>query len=242
VSRIRRLLSVLVVAAVLPIVGCFNPFRPQELTGGVSTPPPTPDTPSNTLRLLEWCYNNRAIAEYRELFTSDYRFQFGALDPYGNAYQDQNPWTREDELASATKLFQGSTDKQAAASITLALDPNFRVQRDPRPGKDPRWHKTIRTNVQLTILDVDQVRTDVSGTSLFFLVRGDSALIPLELVDRGFGPDSTRWYIDRWEDESVISPAIMAPDGATDRSARRAAPDGAQPHWVTWGYVKILWR
>jgi hypothetical protein len=31
-------------------------------------------------------------------------------------------------------------------------------------------------------------------------VRGDSARIPQVLRDRGYGPDSTRWWIDRWED------------------------------------------
>ena len=231
----------MLVAGALLLGGCYNPFRPDELTTGVvSTPPPTPDTPSNTLRLLEWCYNNRAIAEYRELFTDDYRFQFGALDPYGNAYRE-TPWTREDELASATNLFQGSSAKQAAASITLTLDKNFRVQSDPRPGKNPRWHKTILTSQVLSILEADQIRRDVTGSSLFFLVRGDSALIPEELKSRGFGPDTTRWYIDRWEDQSPVAPG----EGVASRNGdRRARPAGTaiEMEWATWGEIKLRWR
>ena len=243
VSGRRRVAAFALLAAILLASGCYNPFDPAELTGGISTPPPTPDTPSNTLRLLEWCYNNRAIAEYRELFTDDYRFQFGALDPYGNAYRN-DPWTREDELISAAKLFQGASDKQAAASITLTLDRNFQVRNDPRPGKNIRWHRTIRTSHILSILDATQSRTDVTGFSLFFLVRGDSALIPQELIDRGFGPDSTRWYIDRWEDESAQTPgSSLAPTGP---STFRLGAGPVAPAQVmaqrTWGFIKVFWR
>ena len=229
----------LLAATVVAMAGCFNPFNPDELTSGIrSTQPPTPDTPSNTLRLLEWCYNNRAIAEYRELFTDDFRFQFGARDPFGNAYRD-NPWTREDELASATKLFQGSSDKQAAISITLTLDKNITVQADQRPGKNPRWHKTILTSQVLTILEADQIRRDVTGSSLFFLVRGDSAVIPQELQDRGFGPDTTRWYIDRWEDLSTVEAGGVMSGQVGDRRAR---PAGTAVYWATWGEIKLRWR
>ena len=230
----------LLIAGALFLAACYNPFRPDELTiGVVSTPPPTPDTPSNTLKLLEWCYNNRAIAEYRELFTDDFRFQFGALDPFGNAYRE-NPWTREDELASATKLFQGSSDKAAATGITLSLDKNFRVRSDPRPGKNSTWHKTILTSQGLTILEADAGRRDVTGSSLFFLVRGDSALIPQELKDRGFGPDPARWYIDRWEDQSPVTPGDVITTGPA--SDYRARPAGVAFNWVTWGYIKASWR
>ena len=226
----------LLVASALTVAGCFNPFRPDELSGGISKPPPRPDTPGNTLRLLEWAYNKRAIAEYSELFTADFRFVFGALDPLGNAYQDQTPWGREDELASAIKLFENS------ASISLALDPSFTLRRDPRPGKDPGWHKAIRTTQQLTVVDMDGVRRDVGGTSLFFLVRGDSALIPQELKDKGFGPDPGRWYIDRWEDESPVEPGGITAGGAADLRARLAGSSRTMPDWVTWGYIKARWR
>lgn len=240
-ARHRGIAALGLLAMMLVAVGCYNPFDPPELTGGISTPPPVPDTPSNALRLLEWCYNNRALAEYRELFTADYRFQFGALDKYGDAYKE-TPWTREDELTSATKLFQGSTDKQAAASITLNLDPNFSVRNDPRPGTNDRWHRSIRTSHLLRIIDANQVQTDVTGFSLFFVVRGDSALIPQELVDRGFGPDSTRWYIDRWEDESAITPgSSLSPTGPSVASTR-PAESLLWRSWRSWGFVKASWR
>ena len=230
--------TIALIATAALAAGCYNPFHPPELSGGISTPPPEPDTPSNLLRLLEWCYNNRALAEYRELFTDDYRFQFGVLDPYGNAYRD-SPWTREDEIGSAIKLFQGTSEKQAAANITLALDRNFRVRSDPRPGKNSRWHRSIRTSHLLRVVDADQVPTDVTGFSLFFVVRGDSALLPQELIDKGFGPDSTRWYIDRWEDESAVTPSGALGPAGPDVAGLHPAQTLARR---TWGFVKVFWR
>jgi hypothetical protein len=44
---------------------------------------------------------------------------------------------------------------------------------------------------------------EVTGNALFFLTRGDSAQIPPELIARGLRPDSTRWWMDRMEDETL---------------------------------------
>ncbi len=235
----------LLAASAALFAGCFNPFDPRVLGSGISTPPPAPDSPGNALRLLEWAYNNRAISEYRELFTDDYRFQFSLLDPYGNPYRD-NPWTREDEIISATHLFQGGhATEPAASSITLTLDRNFRIANDPRPGKNGKWHKSIRTSVTLTILDPDK-QTVVTGFANFFLVRGDSAAIPQELRDKGFGPDSTRWYIERWEDDTATNapggtPARARADG-TLSPASQAAPSFHQRLQVSWGGLKAIYR
>jgi hypothetical protein len=237
----RTLLRTLTLVLPLALAGCFNPFDPRELGSGISSPPPVPDSPANVLRLLEWAYNHRAISEYREIFTDDYRFAFSALDPQGNAYRDK-PWTREDELASATHLFQGGhATEPPASSISLTLDRNFFIQNDLRPNKNNRMHKRIRTNVTLTIVtSTDQ--TQVTGAAIFYVTRGDSAAIPQELIDRGFRPDSTRWYIERWEDDTVtntgggsVAAAIKAPRAAT------AAPALAERR-LSWGGLKNLYR
>ena len=60
------------------------------------------------------------------------------------------------------------------------------------------------------------------------MVRGDSAAIPAEL---GFGPDSTRWYIERWEDETLSSGSRTLPV---------AAPQPARN--TTWGMILTLYR
>jgi hypothetical protein len=54
--------------------------------------------------------------------------------------------------------------------------------------------------VTLTIR-TDEQDFQVLGSARFFLVRGDSVAIPPELNTR-FGQDSTRWWIERWEDET----------------------------------------
>ena len=260
------------VTVAMMLAGCFNPFSPKVLGTGITLPPPAPNSPANTLRLLEWCYDNLEPSLYRELFTDDYRFAFSLLDPYGNAYRDI-PWTREDELISTTKLFLGGDASQpAASSVTLNFDRNFNVRNDPRPGKRSKWHKSVRTSVAFTLV-AEGSQTNVTGFVNFFLVRGDSALIPKELTDRGFAPDSSRWYIERWEDETAqpgttaggLRPAPpqsfattampRVAGGAAVRSARApgAGPgsfmrlvdhQGAStlPPQLSWGALKAIYR
>src|SRR5262245_5322303 len=229
------------ILAVVILCGCFNPFDPDVRGIGVTEPSPVPDSPANVLRLLEWCYKNRAIFEYRELFDNEYRFVFGVRDPDGNAYRD-NPCTREDEVESTTHLFQGGDANQpAASSITIFLDKSFSVGDDPqRPG---RWHKLIRTSVQLRIV-TDQQR-EVSGFANFFLVRGDSAVIPEELQQRGFKRDSTRWYILRHEDDTFQDQGAAAAAGASPVQAVHGARPAKATGWpfqVSWGALKHSYR
>ncbi len=255
----RRVIALMVVAATaLLLAGCFDPFSPRVLGRGLSTPPPTPNSPSGLLRLFEWAYNNRDYSEYRTVFTDDYRFVFSALDTAGNRYRDQ-PFTRADELESAKALFD------AASTISLQLDKSFTIFPDPRAGKNPTYHKNIRTQVLLNITTLDGNQTNVQGKANFFVVRGDSAAIPSDL---GFAPDSNRWYIERWEDETLagsllssslarLSPGgtLVLPPGPGIRSAgalpaSRAAmrPSGAERgsakawEWLSWGQVKVLYH
>jgi hypothetical protein len=121
-----------------------------------------------------------------------------------------------------------------ASSISLNLDKNFLVFPDPRcVTTDPRgrWHENIRTQVVLNIRTSDGNAIDISGASTFYFVRGDSALIPEDLRLRGFVADSTRWYINRWDDET-------AQGGPTPLSSRlgKALPVSS----FTWGGVKVM--
>jgi hypothetical protein len=235
----------LFLVSLLVVVGlsaCFNPFNPKVSGTGVTEPAPIPNSPTNLLRLLEWCYMNRAIFEYRELFDNDYRFVFGTLDPDGNAYR-ANPWTREDEVESTTHLFQGGGANQPAAnSIVILLDRNFRVGDDPNhPG---RGHKLIRTSVTIRIV-ADETQREVQGYANFFLVRGDSAVIPAELLERGFEPDSNRWYILRHEDDTLPPDQAIASAPMSHAAAVPATPAAAtvREYLVgSWGSVKYAYR
>ena len=258
-AHIRLVAALALLALPVGVAGCFNPFSPRLAPVlGHSTPAPVPNSPSNLLRLFEWCYNNRAITEYRELFTDDYRFVFDPVDSTGKEYSG-TPWTREDELISTTHLFVGgSADLEPATRITMRLDQNFFVSSDPNYLKwDPqgRWHKNIRTQIQFNYSTESGDLEEVSGAASFYLVRGDSALIPQELRLLGFGPDPNRWYVRQLNDETAHPEVTMAltaggalrvPSTASaDRSAgpaRSALALGDPPIVVSWGYVKAYYR
>jgi hypothetical protein len=272
-SRARRmgpLVGLLLPILAVAVSGCYNPFLPRIAPAlGRSQPAPVPSSAAGVLRLFEWCYNNKSIAEYREIFTDDYRFFFSPLDSAGAEYRGI-PWTREDELISTTQLFVGgSADQPAASSIRLNLDKNFLVYADPTfvsSDARGRWHKNIRTQVVLQIQTGDGNAIDISGAANFYMVRGDSAVIPPDLQARGFGPDSNRWYIRRWDDETAQSgPGAFAArraGGAGLATARgsdiarspspipiaRASTDVARPaalsdfpQVASWGYAKGLY-
>ncbi|MBI5710094.1 MAG: hypothetical protein HZC42_07310 [Candidatus Eisenbacteria bacterium] len=208
----------------LALAGCFNPFAPLVApAAGIYVPPPAPSTPQGVVRLFAWCWNNRAASEYREIFTDDFRFQFALGDSAGNQFRDR-PLDRAAELEIAQHLFVGGGSEPPATSIRLTIDPTLNPTPDTRSGKDPGWHKEILTNVDLSIKTEDN-EYRITGRARFFVTRGDSALIPQELKDRGFGPDPNRWYIDAWWDETETGPG-----GAAARRAGMAAgprPAGA---------------
>lgn len=224
----------------LAVAGCFNPFSPLVSTQRVtSAPAPVPNSPANVIRLFEWCWNNRGINEYEEIFTDDYRFQFALGDSAGNAYRDA-PFTREDELRTATGLFVGTIDHDPASDIQLDLDKTLIPLNDDRPGKTAPWHYSIRTKVNLKVI-IDRGSgpevNEVNGYAKFYLVRGDSAAIPPELAARGFQPDPNRWWIERWEDET-LPPGGSATAPAPGLAASRRP--GATPATTNRGMLQYV--
>ena len=189
------------------ITGCFNPFDPRVArTTGISQQPPEPSSAVGVLRLYEWCWNHRDPDVYRELFTEDYQFQFATTDTAGNSYRDR-ALNREEELDIAANIFvRGNSTTPPPSSISLVFDPNLVALPDGRRGKDGRVHKEIAAQ---TLLRFEDPAYEINGTTRFFVVRGDSALLPQELIDRGFRRDSTRWYIERVEDETLDDLAPM---------------------------------
>lgn len=237
----RAAVFLALVALAAGLAGCFNPFDPLVSTARVaSTPAPVPNTEKNVIKLFEWCWKYRGIKEYEEIFTDDYRFQFALGDSAGNAYRDA-PYTREDELRSATGLFVGTADREPASDIQLDLDKSLTALADDRPGKGSRrWRASIRTKVNLKVtLDRGSGPevNEVNGYAKFYVVRGDSAVIPPELVARGFLPDSNRWWIERWEDETLpAGGTALSPAGGT----ASATPLGASPAAAKGGLLQYL--
>lgn len=262
----RRLAALGILAAGFSLAGCFNPFSPRLApTLGASIPAPKPTSAPGVLRLFEWCYNNKAIAEYREIFSADYQFFFSPRDSAGAEWRG-TPFRREDELIQATNLFIGSPDGEPAArSINLQFDPNFFVYPDPdftyfpEPNRTMprdligRWHKNIRTTVNLRIETQDGSSIEILGHANFYMIRGDSADIPDELKLLGFKPDSTRWYIRRWDDETASEGGALAlapARGAGLLAGRRVSPvrvtrpagAGEWPVQTSWGAIKAYYH
>lgn len=215
----RRTLVFLIAVALVLLASCRQTTRPVPIP---PEPPPVANSPVNAVRLLEWCWNHRDCDALSPLFTEDYVFVFALGDSAGNPYRS-SPWTREDELAASCGLFEN------AGRVELDLDKTLIALNDDRPGKRAPWHYSIRTKVNL-LVELDRGSgpevNEVNGYAKFYLVRGDSAAIPADLVARGFKPDSTRWWIDRWEDETL-------PPGSF-----RAHPSSNR----SWGAIKALFR
>jgi hypothetical protein len=234
--RLPRLATILVTAAIIASAGCATrAVRPPDPV----EPAPQPNSASGALRLLEWAYNNRNCEVLRELFTEDFVFRFSSRDSAGADYRT-SPWTLVEEFISTCHLFDGGSAEAPASSITLLFDRNLTVLPDPRYlASDPvgRWHKTIATQVLLNIRTTDGSTADISGQAIFYFVRGDSALIPEELRNRGWGPDSTRWWIQRWDDETVQD------SGGGLATAGSGAPllRGLPSRQATWGGIKVLY-
>jgi hypothetical protein len=235
----RRVIPVLIAAsAALAVAGCFNPFNPAILTERVTSVAPSPTTPQNVVRLFEWCWKNRGIEEYREIFTADYEFLSAGLDSAGNQTREIQA-RRDDEVQTAENMFIGSAERAPAAKITLDFDRNLIPFPDTRDGKTAKWHQTVRTSVNLKV-DIDEGNAlEVTGFALFYVVRGDSAAIPPELFSRGFRPDSLRWWIERWEDETLAPEGLVAgPGGMSLRpvgtwTVRRTSPGLAATSIIT---------
>lgn len=221
------ILPAYVVAALLG--GCSNEKAPTRVEPG---PPFVADSPIHLLRLVEWSFENLDEETLKALFTSDYQFEYPVPDTSGNDYRDVS-WFREDELISAHHLFVGGGALQPrATSIKLTMDLRPNVAPDPRPGKMEPWHQTIRTGVVLTIRTVDGQGIEVIGHAEFFMTRGDSATVPSPLP-----ADSSRWYIDRWEDQTAQGGALVM------TLPRNATPEDAQPASnKSWGALKALYR
>ena len=206
----RRIVAAIAAFGLLvPLAGCFNPFSPQILNQRVTSAAPTPNSPQNAVKLFEWCWVNRGVDEYRELFTDDYVFISAGTDSAGNPSREIQA-RRDDEVLIAENMFVGSAERPPAEQITLLFDKSLVPFADSRPGKDPKWHKQIRTSVDLKVRIDSGNTVEVTGNALFFITRGDSAAIPKELISRGFKPDSLRWWIDRWEDETLGGPGMVA--------------------------------
>lgn len=203
ICRIYSALATLIaLATMLALAGCF-----ARSTGPKPVPDsaPSSNSPAGAVQRFEYCWQSRDVHRYSALFAQDYVLVPAAGDSSANSAP--HPWGRDPELQATSHMFVGDSTHAALAKITLFFDRTLLPLSDPRPGHANRWHQAIRTHVVLDVVidgGLGPAETkQVQGFALFYLVRGDSAQIPPALAAQGFKPDSTRWYIDRMEDETL---------------------------------------
>lgn len=218
----------LLAAAVLCLTGCSTEHHVTGPLPARAPMAPRADSPSNAIRLFEWGWEHRDLGAFRDVLAGDFLFVFTLGDSAGYPVRHA-PFGREQMLLCLTHLFVGGGSAPPATSIALTLDPTLRALPDSRVGKNGKWHKEIVTSVDLTIKLEDLTEYRVTGYARFFVVRGDSAVIPGDLVAE---PDSTRWYIDQWNDETL---------GGAARTLQ-ALPVAPLPTGnATWGEILALY-
>jgi hypothetical protein len=209
---------------------------PTAPTATVAPPLSSASTPAQVADLLRWCWVNLSTAEYAQLFADNYQFQFATGDSAGNMYRT-TPWARSDELLCSLHLFKGGIPNQPpATTITLDYTQDLDNAADPRPGKDPRWHRLLTAYVNLRVFLKDG-GFEIRGPEYFYVVRGDSAQIPVDLLAQGAKADSSRWWLELWVDGSLSGALPPA------TAAHRPRPANTLPnHQTAWGDIKYFYR
>jgi hypothetical protein len=173
--------------AALVLVACAEPVKvaPEQQ-------PSFPSTPQSLVKLFEWAVNQHNAETLRAIFTEDFTCVGVTQDSSGNPLREVI-CRREDML-----------ERFLRPTTALSFDQNLVPMPDTRPGYVDSLFQTIRTSVDLKE-EVDGVRRETTGYALLYLVRGDTAAIPAELLARGFRKDGRRWWLARWEDETIAS-------------------------------------
>lgn len=197
--------------------------QPLGTIPGTSAPDPATDV----LRRFAATYRARSVDDYVELLTEDYLFRSPSS---AGTPRSCSPLDVTSELLFASAFFgAGSGGVPGATLARVIFDGDAVAVPDPNHlGADPagRWHRAITTGMVLHARFTDHSALDTRSVARFALIRGDSALIPEELRLRGFGPDSTRWWIRRWDDVTLAVAGAVAqtPTDLYAPGALRRAP------------------
>lgn len=170
---------------------------------------PIAASPADAVRRLEWAINHRDLDMVSGLLPDDFQFTDAVLGSAGNGVGSH--WDRARFLATLSNLFHGdATGPPAAEKIQFTLDRNLVPFSDTRPGKNPIWHKAIRSSLYFRIEHASGQVLESTGYLLFEAARGDSVTIPPEWIARGVKSDASRWWISGIEDETLLPGGLAA--------------------------------
>jgi hypothetical protein len=176
---------------------------------------------------FQWSLEHLDLAEFSTVLSGDFSFHCSPRDSAGNNFD--RPALREDLLGIMHHVFEtGGASAPKATSIELTWLSDRVALPDPRPGMDPAFHRVIQTGLLLHEVAGDGA-IDVRDVIAFSFVRGDSVVLPADLVERGARPDAAAWYIENMT-------AQVAPLGAALRpqAARAAAAPSSSRNWCDW--------
>jgi hypothetical protein len=180
-------------------------------------PVPEPSSPQAAVLRVQWAWNHRDPEPLRDLLTSDYRY-FETRADTGDAFE----LFRQSELMFSNHLFEtGTATRPPATAVTFVFANPVADEPSSVPGHDPGWHREVVATLHLGVR-VPDGDYRVIGPVRFGLVRGDSARIPQELLDRGYLPDANRWWIERWVDEVQPVSGVATPSEPFTLSALKA--------------------
>ncbi len=215
----------LMLAALLVLASCSSHHATPTSPAPSSDPAPAATTPEGAVTRFAWAWNHRDMAAYAALLTDDFTFTFQLDDSTGQPWREAN-WNVDDEWRSSLHWFVGGGAQPPALDVQFSFLAPYEVSPDPRPGRNPRWHRVVHPFLNLLVTSPvaggDTLQYSIAGFASFYFVRGDSAAF--RGVPAGASSDSTRWFLQRWEDGTYHQ---LGP-------ARYPIP----VPMVTWGYLK----
>jgi len=210
---VPRSLLVTLLALAAALSSCArHPTSPPSATTA-----PEAVSPTAALQAFQWRVLNREPDGIAGLVAEDFRLGLVDLDSTGTPPVDTTRASVERRtgfLAAWRNLLVGAPARPPAAHVLLDLDPNFVAIGDMRPGKDPRVHQDVSTACEFQVIGDEGNLYQSHALLRFHLVRGDSVAIPPDQGSLGAARDSTRWWIEGVDDESLPGPANPQPTHA----------------------------
>lgn len=196
ISRFKpKQFSLLLALGLLLLMSCSNPFRPRlrdESRAVVYN-----RTPVEVLENLEQAYLQKNINLYKQLLSSDFRFELISseistigIDINNDGIKD-SWWGFEQEIEMTNNLFNiGSSDgvypPPEQISLRLQIPPTEFWEKDPQIGHEDWIVIPCTFDLQLSFTTISS-SLGATGTARFYLKPVDGL-----------------WYIAIWRDESYL--------------------------------------